>query len=937
MYVRSRTYAEMCRILACSALIAMSMIIAGCGASNNMTDAEHVQRAKNFQDKGDLRSALIELKNAAQKNPSNREARWLLGQLYLKFEHGVGAEKELQRAAELGVAREAIMVPLGSALLLQGKRAELLADIVTDSSYDNDTNARIEILRSKAYIGNGDLSKAQEAVDQAVAYAPEQATVKVAQARMQALSGDIDAAKRHVKGTLESHPDSAEAWSFLGDLERWQANYKESEEAYTKAIDSGEYTDTSDRYNRTMVRIAVKNYDAAQKDIKALRELGRNWSGLHYAQGLIHYYQGRYAEAQIAFEKALSLDERHTASSFFLGATHYMQRHWEQADRYLGQALSAQPGLTEARLLLASVRLQARAYGDARKILEPALLARPDDPVLLRLLSTVALREGASAGAIKYSQRLVALQPQSGDAHLQLAQALLAAGKQDEGMAALRKALELSPKLAPAEALLTLNHLRDGDADKALKSAQRLREQHPDSTLALNLVGAAKMRMGDAEGAKKAFQQALDAAPGDVETANNLARLALAEGDAQRTEEVYQSILGKNPGHLFTLLSMAEFEARRGRVEEANRLLRQAVDKHPDALQPRLLLGRFYLRTGAPKNTVALLEAIQVQHRDNPNLLKTLGEAQLAMGRGSQAVDTFQRLVRVWPDSVVPRFLLASAMGATGNWEAMRRGLEQVLREEPDFKDARVAMVRLEALRGSTAKADALLAQLKKDHPEAPDVMGLEGWLRSLNKDFAGSAAAYERAVEKAPRGDWIVSMARAYWLAGDSQRAISRLQEWIDGHPYDIDARYALGSMLFAKQRKQDAAAVYRSILEMDKEQVVALNNLGSLLRESDPSAALSYATRAYQLEPDLMEVRDTYAALLLDHGRGEQALRVLKSLAGDPKASPSVRLHLAQAYAETGNKAAARTELERLIAQEGTFSEREQALKMLSGLKGS
>lgn len=922
--------------LVCCALVAVALLVAGCGADHELSASEHVKRAKEFQDQGDLRSALIELKNAAQAEPDNREARWLLGQTYLKFEFGPAAEKELRRAAELGVEREAIVIPLGTALLLQGKRDELLANISGDHSFDKTTNAQIAVLRSKAYIGSSKIPQAQAEVDQAVSLAPDLAEVKVAQARMQAINGEIEAAKQKVQQALKEHPESAEAWSFLADIERWQGNYADADAAYTKAIESRQFTDTSDRYNRVMVRIALKEYDKAQHDIKVLKSLGRNWAGLHYAQGLIDYYNQRYSEAQIDFEKALSLDDHHTPSNFFLGATHYLQQHWEQADRYLAQALSEDPGLADARLLLASVRLHTGQYAAARTILQPVVQARPDDPVLLRMLYGIALRTGSAEQAVAFAKRLVQLQPENGEAYLQLAQALFAEGKQEEGMVHLKRALELNPELAPAEALLAVNELRGGNDDKALEIAERLRDKNPNSALALNLIGAARMQMGDSAGAKKAFEKALAVAPDNVDTANNLARLALSEGNTERTEAVYQDILGKNPGNLFTLLSMAEFEARRGRAQRANDLLQQAIDKHPDAVRPRLLLARFHLRTGNPAKAVELLRAVQEKHGDDPALLKTLGEAQLALGRGDQAVATFRRLVQVWPDSVIPRYMLATALGATGDWDGMRQGLEQVLKARPDFTDARIAMVRLDALHGSRDRAEQALAALKQDNPENAEVLGLEGWFLSLKRDFAKSAAVYEQAMAKTPRSDWVVSMARAYWLAGNHARAISRLQDWVAGHPNDMDSRYALGTMLVADKQPNKAVSVYEGILKLDPQQVVALNNLASLLRKDDVGRALAYAERAYQLEPDLVEVKDTYASLLLDQGRSEQALRILRQAAEKPGVTPAIRVRLAQAYMQVGNSAAARSVLEKLVAQEAAFTERDQAVKLLQELQG-
>src|SRR6266478_1444400 len=83
----------------------------GCDRLKNYTDVEHIQRAKQLQDKGETQAAVIEVKNALQKNPKNAEARWLLGEYYVQQGAGKDAENQLKVAQELGVNREVLKVP----------------------------------------------------------------------------------------------------------------------------------------------------------------------------------------------------------------------------------------------------------------------------------------------------------------------------------------------------------------------------------------------------------------------------------------------------------------------------------------------------------------------------------------------------------------------------------------------------------------------------------------------------------------------------------------------------------------------------------------------------------------------------------------------------------------------------------------------------------
>jgi Tfp pilus assembly protein PilF len=75
--------------------------VAACGTVS-LSEEQYLQRAVDAEAAGDLRSAVIELKNALQRNPSNAEARLKLGLLNLQLGDVGGARAELQRAAALG-------------------------------------------------------------------------------------------------------------------------------------------------------------------------------------------------------------------------------------------------------------------------------------------------------------------------------------------------------------------------------------------------------------------------------------------------------------------------------------------------------------------------------------------------------------------------------------------------------------------------------------------------------------------------------------------------------------------------------------------------------------------------------------------------------------------------------------------------------------------
>ena len=81
-------------LLACAALI----------ACDTTTPEEHFASARNYYAAGEVRTAVIELKNALQKAPDLAEARRLLGESHARLGDYPSALKEFERALDLGLA-----------------------------------------------------------------------------------------------------------------------------------------------------------------------------------------------------------------------------------------------------------------------------------------------------------------------------------------------------------------------------------------------------------------------------------------------------------------------------------------------------------------------------------------------------------------------------------------------------------------------------------------------------------------------------------------------------------------------------------------------------------------------------------------------------------------------------------------------------------------
>ena len=99
----------------------------------------------------------------------------------------------------------------------------------------------------------------------------------------------------------------------------------------------------------------------------------------------------------------------------------------------------------------------------------------------------------------------------------------------------------------------------------------------------------------------------------------------------------------------------------------------------------------------------------------------------------------------------------------------------------------------------------------------------------------------------------------------------------------------------------------IYERVLDLDPNDLVALNNLAWYLRERDPKKALAYAEKAHELAPKAPSILDTYAMALLANGDNAKALRMIERALDKAPKNPSMRLHYARIAAANGDRAGA------------------------------
>jgi putative PEP-CTERM system TPR-repeat lipoprotein len=273
------------------------------------------------------------------------------------------------------------------------------------------------------------------------------------------------------------------------------------------------------------------------------------------------------------------------------------------------------------------------------------------------------------------------------------------------------------------------------------------------------------------------------------------------------------------------------------------------------------------------------------------------------------------------------------AQGAAKDVKAAATSLDKALAIQSNYLPALVAKVQLQQQGQQFEGALKGIHSIQALYPDQVTGYVLEGDLHLRQKEFAPAVAAYQAAYAKTPNSQTAVRLANAQWQAGEREPALATLQQWLTSEPKDHQARLQYAMYLQESNRKPDAIAEYEKLSEQLPDNGVILNNLAWFYYETGDARALRYAERAYDKAPDNPEIADTLGWILVQRDEALRGLEFLQKAADKLPQQPSVRYHLAAAYAKLGRKDAARQELAKLAGVAG-FPEQEEARKLLEDL---
>lgn len=917
------------------ARLLLTFAVAALGACSGDSPGDLIGSAKESLAKGDPRSAVIHLKSALQQNPSDGEARYLLGKALLAAGDAPSATLELRKALDLKHKDSEVVPELARAMSIEGQVQRLTEQFGQTVLDDPLAEADLKSTLALTYGSMGRRDLAHKAVEAALKAVPDYGPAKVFEARLQADTGDIDGALAAVEKQIGRTPQDHDAWQLKGDLLAFGKRDTDGAlAAYRQAI-AIKPNFVPAHGGALNLLLGKPDVEAAKVQLNQLVKVLPNHRQTAYYAGSVALLAKDLDRAREIAQALLRVAPDSARVLQLAGAVEYERKSFLQAESHLAKALQKAPDQDASRRLLVLTYLQLTQPAKALAALQP-LLDRPNPSGPAYALQAQAhLQAGDVAAAEAAYRKAAQLNPDDKRSRTALAVSKVLRGDADAGVTELQS-------LAGADAGITADLpligalVRRKDYDGALKAIDALEKKQPGKPTAANLRARVHYMRGRPDLAVKAFEDALRIQPSFYPATLALVTLALKDNKPDEARRLLDSALAADPRNIQALVAMASLKARAGAPrEEIVATFTGAIQQNSNDPSPRLALVNYLL---AGKDLKGALEAAQQAAVAMPNhfdVLEALGRTQAAAGESNQAIATFSKLSQLQPGSPLPYLRLADVQWASKNRDGAMQNLKRALAVAPDNLPAQRAMVDIHLAENRTDDALAAARDIQKQRPDQDVGFLVEGGIEASQKRWDRALEIYRAGLKAAPDSTELASRVHTALVASKQlseaeRHAAARVQS----HPKDAEFQFYLGDYALANKDLAKAETRYREVLKLQPENALALNNVAWLMATAKKPGSVAMAEKANQLLPNRPVVMDTLALALAAEGKLPQAVETMKKALALENNNPALRFNLAKLLIQAGDKPAAKTELTTLSQLGSKFPRQGEVSELLKTL---
>ncbi|HKY18151.1 MAG TPA: XrtA/PEP-CTERM system TPR-repeat protein PrsT [Rhizomicrobium sp.] len=892
---------------------------------------KHLDEAQTAIRNGNLRLALIALKNAVNSAPRNGPARMQLGMLLLRIgDHGP-AERELRQAMRDGAPESEVLPALFQVMLIRNEFPQLLNQF-PDPGPDSKSPVAADILKARALALQGQKkdAEASDAMDRSLAYRRDGHGL-LTRARLSLMQGSRADALRYADEAIGKSASPETMLFKVGVLLAGNQNQPALELANQMVAKFP--GNLQARLSRIEVYLAVNQDAKAKAEVDdILAKNPADYFGIYYRALLLD----RAGNAKEAWRLAQNLpaDMRDTQPRIAVAIAQIAANvgNMETSASILNRVLLRNPQMNAVRMRLAAIRLRQNNPANALELLTP--IKDSGDIRAIELLGTtyVALR--------RYDDGLAALKrldvATKGRVEVKRSIALLEIqmGRVDQGIRDLTQLAAKNPENLSLAAPLINALSQQRRYPEALAVAGRLGSYPPQRATALVYRGGILLAQNNIPGALAAYDGAVKADPKSVPALYARANLLSSQWRPAEAMRDLRAILAMDSKNTAALMQLAYVHIQQGDEKNVRALMRQAIAAAPQNPAPKTAWVRYLITQRNFKEALTAVNELVRAHPKNTDGVALLGQIQLALGQKKEAGATYRRLTAMAPTSAAPQVLLGNALAVAGDRTGATRALETAVKLNPKSPEVRGAQIGLQIAQGNVDTAVATAQAFQAANPGVgADLLLADTLDRAGRRDQA--AGVLNKSYSDNPSNAALLRLVRFALQANDAKRAGDLMSGWLSKHPADHAVRLEYATHLMQQNDNAGAITQYQAVLKEAPNNVVALNNLGWMLQKSDPKRALSMLTLARKFSPDSADVADTLGWLKLQQKDAAEALALLDHAHKRDPRNGQITYHLAVALDANAKRAEARETLRTLLASGVKFQDLPQAQKLAAAWK--
>jgi len=476
--------------------------------------------------------------------------------------------------------------------------------------------------------------------------------------------------------------------------------------------------------------------------------------------------------------------------------------------------------------------------------------------------------------------------------------------------------------------------------DKATDEYASLSSDHPkDPVVKKNYIQLLilKDRLDDA---RKLNDEVLKVKPDDEDAQIYKGEIEIRSGKANDAVNTFQAIQKSDPDNGIAHYQLGLAFDQLGNINRAESEWRDAVRLRPDIVEAHRALAGVAIHRRDAAALAQEADQIVALQPGAPDGYLLRGIAEIDRKDYATADEYIHRSLQKEPNNPGAYVQLGNLRVAQSQLAEAQKAYQQALDQDPTSTDALGGVLNVYLVQKQPDKAIAAAkAQLSKVPKSAGFHIMLGQLLMEQAKDPAGAEQEFKTAADLDKKNsEALIKLGLVQNLSGSPDQALQTFLEGAKINPNEIAFYLLAGGIYESKQDWEHARQQYQKVLEIDRDNPLASNNLAYVMLQQggNVDVAFAMAQTARRQLPDNPNTADTLGWAFYKKNVYGSAITLFKEAVKKQPENPLFNYHLGLAYAKSGQAALARQQLDRVVRIKPNFPDLEELRQALAEDKG-